>query len=66
LLISELFAIGASICIALSGMLVTELNGRVDVFRLGRWNMAAAVVITGAVSLAIRACGPSPLAARTA
>ena len=51
--LSELFAIGASICIAMSGMLVTELHGRVDVFRLARWNMVAAVVMTGAVSLAI-------------
>lgn len=51
--VSELFAIGASICIALSGMLVTELNGRVDVFRLVRWNMVAAAVMTGTVSLVI-------------
>ena len=34
-------------------MLVMELNGRVDVFRLARWNMVSALIMTGAASLAI-------------
>jgi hypothetical protein len=32
---SELFAIGAATCIALSGMLISELTGKVD-WRAGR------------------------------
>lgn len=53
MLISELLAIGAAFCIAVSGMLIAELKGRVDVFRLARWQMLAALVMTGAVSLAL-------------
>jgi drug/metabolite transporter (DMT)-like permease len=34
-------------------MLVMELNGRVDVLRLARWNMISALAMTGAASLAI-------------
>jgi drug/metabolite transporter (DMT)-like permease len=34
-------------------MLVMELNGRVDAFRLARWNMLSALVMTGAASLAV-------------
>jgi drug/metabolite transporter (DMT)-like permease len=34
-------------------MLVMELNGRVDVFRLARWNMISALAMTGAASLAV-------------
>jgi drug/metabolite transporter (DMT)-like permease len=34
-------------------MLVMELRGRVDVFRLARWNMVSALVMTGAASLAV-------------
>ncbi|QRM57305.1 DMT family transporter [Sinorhizobium sp. BG8] len=48
---SELFAISAAICIAMSGMLIGELNGRVHVLRLARWQMIAAFLMTGAVSL---------------
>lgn len=40
-------------CIAISGMLIGELKGRVDVFRLARWQMLAALAMTGAVSLAL-------------
>lgn len=40
-------------CIAVSGMLIGELKGRVDVFRLARWQMLAALAMTGAVSLAV-------------
>ncbi len=50
---SELFALGAALCIAVSGMLIGELKGRVDVFRLARWQMLAALAMTGAVSLAL-------------
>jgi len=51
LLISETLAIGAAFCIAVSGMLIAELKGRVGVFRLARWQMLAALIMTGAVSL---------------
>ena len=33
-------------------MLVMELHGRVDVFRLARWNMISALIMTGAASTA--------------
>lgn len=49
--ISELFALGAAICIAMSGVLINELSGRVGLFRLARWQMCAAVVMTGIASL---------------
>lgn len=48
--LSELFAIGAATCIAASGMLVSELRGRVDVIRLARWQMLAAFGLTAAAS----------------
>lgn len=50
---SELLALSAAVCLALSGMLVSELKGRVDIFRLARWNMLAALCLTGAISLAL-------------
>ncbi len=53
MLLSELLAISASICIALSGMLVNELKGRVPVLRLARWQMLAATAMTGLASLAV-------------
>jgi drug/metabolite transporter (DMT)-like permease len=34
-------------------MLVMELHGRVDVFRLARWNMLSALAMTGVASLAL-------------
>lgn len=34
-------------------MLIAELKGRVDVFRLARWQMLAALLMTGAVSLVL-------------
>ncbi len=49
--VSEFLALGAAFCIAVSGMLISELSGRVNVFRLALWQMAAAVVMTGAVSM---------------
>lgn len=48
---SELFAIAAATCIALSGMLIHELRGSVHVLRLARWQMLAAVAMTGIGSL---------------
>lgn len=51
--VSELLAISAATCIALSGMLIAELKGRVDVIRLARWQMWAAFAMTGAASLVV-------------
>lgn len=44
--ISELLAIGAATCIALSGMLISELTGKVHVLRLARWQLTAAFAMT--------------------
>jgi drug/metabolite transporter (DMT)-like permease len=51
--VAELLAISAAICAAFSGMLIAELRGRVDVFRLGRWQMITAVALTGGLSLSL-------------
>ncbi|MEQ1951350.1 DMT family transporter [Mesorhizobium sp. CN2-181] len=51
--LSESLAIASACCIALSGMLIAELNGRVDVVRLARWQMLAAFAMTAAASLAV-------------
>ncbi len=51
--ISEIFALAAATCIAMSGMLVGELKGRINVFRLARWQMVASFLMTGAVSIAV-------------
>lgn len=53
MLASELLALAAASCIALSGMLIGELNGRVDIVRLTRWQLTAAFVMTAAMSLAL-------------
>lgn len=53
MLIAEGLAIAAACCIAVSGMLIGELKGRVDVVRLARWQMLAAFAMTGAASLAV-------------
>jgi drug/metabolite transporter (DMT)-like permease len=50
---SEAFAIGSALCIALSSMFVSELKGRVPLVQLARWQMLAAFVMTGLVSLAV-------------
>lgn len=44
--VSELLAIGAATCIALSGMMIAELTGKVHVLRLARWQLTAAFVMT--------------------
>src|ERR1700722_11941703 len=51
--IAELLAISAAVCAALSGMLIAELRGRLDIFRLGRWQMITAFALTGGVSLVL-------------
>lgn len=48
--LAEILAISAAVCIALGGMLIGELRGQVDVFRLGRWQMVTAALLTGAVA----------------
>jgi drug/metabolite transporter (DMT)-like permease len=53
MLLSEILALSAATCIALSGMLINELNGRVDVIRLARWQMLAAFAMTAAASLVV-------------
>ncbi|MBX3577657.1 MAG: DMT family transporter [Rhizobiaceae bacterium] len=50
---SEGLALAAAVCIALSGMLIAELKGRVDVIRLARWQMLAAFGMTGTAALAL-------------
>jgi drug/metabolite transporter (DMT)-like permease len=51
--ISEILALASAVCIAASGMLISELSGKVDVLRLARWQMLAAVTMTAAVSIAV-------------
>ena len=49
--LAEILSLAAAACIALSGMLIGELKGRVDVLRLARWQLLAAFAMTGAASL---------------
>lgn len=51
--LSEALAIGSATCIAVSALLFGELKGRVALLRLVRWQMLAALALTGAVSLAL-------------
>jgi drug/metabolite transporter (DMT)-like permease len=44
--VSEAFAIGSATCIALSSMFINELNGRVPLMQLARWQLTAAFVMT--------------------
>nr|WP_281502999.1 DMT family transporter [Ancylobacter crimeensis] len=46
----EIMAVGAAACIALSAMFISELNGRVGLFRLTRWQMSAAFLMTSALA----------------
>lgn len=48
---SEIFAIAASFCFAISGMIIGELHGRVGLFRLARWQMLAATLLTATISV---------------
>lgn len=43
----------SAFCVALGAMLFSELKGRVPFVQLARWQMAAAFVMTAAVSLAV-------------
>jgi len=51
--IAEILALSAAVCIAMSGMLVSELRGRLPLLDLARLQMFAAFLMTGAVSLVI-------------
>lgn len=44
--VSEALAIGSAVCIALSSMFINELNGRVPLMRLARWQITAAFLMT--------------------
>lgn len=59
--LSEIFALAAAFCTALSSMFLSELKGRVPLLQLARWQLIAGFVMTGAVSLALsgwRTIGP--------
>lgn len=43
---SEFLALGSAICIALSSMFISELNGRVPLMQLARWQITAAFGMT--------------------
>lgn len=51
--LSEILAISAAACIALSGMIIGELAGRIPLLVLTRWQMVASFLMTGAASLAV-------------
>jgi drug/metabolite transporter (DMT)-like permease len=46
LFVSEILAIGSATCIALSSMFISELNGRVPLLRLARWQLTSAFLMT--------------------
>lgn len=46
MLISEALALGSATCIALSSMFINELNGRVSLMQLARWQLTAAFLMT--------------------
>ncbi|WP_184467559.1 EamA family transporter [Rhizobium esperanzae] len=48
--VSEAFALSSAVCIALSSMFISELNGRVPLMRLARWQLTAGFVITASVA----------------
>ncbi|WP_439615682.1 DMT family transporter [Shinella sp.] len=51
--IAEILALSAAVCIALSGMLVGELRGRLALLDLARLQMGAAFLMTAAASLVV-------------
>lgn len=51
--LAEILALSAAVCIAMSGMLVSELQGRLPLFDLARLQMLAAFAMTAAASLAV-------------
>lgn len=54
MLISEALALGSAICMALSSMFINELNGRVPLMRLARWQITAAFLMTALAATALR------------
>lgn len=52
-MISEILAVAAALCAALSSMFISDLKGRVPLLQLARWQMIAAFVMTALISLAI-------------
>lgn len=62
--VSEGLALAAALCIALSGMLISELKGRVDVVRLARWQMLASFAMTAVAATLLdgwKTIGPQAL-----
>ena len=53
MLISEALALGSAICMALSSMFINELNGRVPLMRLARWQITAAFLMTALAATAL-------------
>lgn len=51
-MLSNILAVGAASCIALSAMFVSELKGRVGLFRLTRWQMCAAFAMSAVIATA--------------
>lgn len=51
--IAEILALCAAVCIAMSGMFVSELQGRMPLLDLARVQMIAAFLMTAAASLAV-------------
>ncbi|MDM9623510.1 DMT family transporter [Rhizobium sp. S96] len=48
--VSEALALSSAVCIALSSMFISELNGRVPLMRLARWQVTAGFAITAGVA----------------
>lgn len=51
--LSETLAIGSAVCIALSSMFINELNGRVPLMRLARWQLTSAFILTALVATVV-------------
>src|SRR5690242_12056482 len=51
--LSEALALGSATCIALSSMFINELNGRVPLMRLARWQLTAGLLITALAATAV-------------
>ncbi|NNH32959.1 DMT family transporter [Rhizobium sp. SEMIA 4085] len=48
--VSEAFALSSALCFAMSSMLISELNGRVPLMRLARWQITSGLLITAALA----------------
>jgi drug/metabolite transporter (DMT)-like permease len=51
--ISEALALGSAACIALSSMFINELNGRLPLMRLARWQLTAGLLFTAAAATVV-------------